>query len=195
MPTDPAKKLLPMRIVVLVLATACVSMLLFWFIHPGAPPSVLPSPNGYGDFQKAIGVYREPTPDVSNADLEELRTHLEKNREALRLVRLGLARPCRVPVQYTEAYRDRMMQELSGLKGLALSLKAEGKAAEEDNRLGDAVNSYLDTIRFGQESVGGCWFRSWLDWRAKPSGCNHWNSCERASAPKTAKSRQDVGGH
>ena len=32
---------------------------------------------------------------------------------------------------------------------LALSLKAEGKVAEEDNRLGDAVNSYLDTIRFG----------------------------------------------
>lgn len=157
MPTESAKKFFtPARIAALILAIGCVSLLLFSLIRPPAnPSSVLPNPNGYDDFQKAIAVYQGPTPDVSNADLEELRTHVEGTREALQWVRVGLGRQCQVPVQYTESYRDRMLQELAGLKGLALALKAEGKVAEEDNRLGDAVNSYLDTIRFGQESARG----------------------------------------
>jgi hypothetical protein len=156
MPTEQAKKFFtPTRIAALILAAGCVSLLLLWLIPPAAPSLVLPNPNGYDDFQKAIAVYQGPTPDVSNADLEDLRTHVERNREALQWVRAGLGHQCRLPVQYTELYRDRMMQELAGLKGLAQLLKAEGKVAEEDNRLGEAVNSYLETIRFGQESVRG----------------------------------------
>jgi len=142
MPAEPATRFFaPTRIAALILAVVCVSLLLFWLIPPPDPSVVLPHPNGYDDFQKAIAAYQGPTPDVSKADLEELRTHVEGNREALQLVRVGLGRQCRVPVQYTESYRDRVMQELAELKGLALALKAEGKVAEEDNRLGEAVNS------------------------------------------------------
>ena len=71
MPTESAKKFFtPTRIAALILAIGCVSLLLFWVIRPPASPaSVLPNPNGYDDFQKAIAVYQEPTPDVSNFDL------------------------------------------------------------------------------------------------------------------------------
>ena len=97
------------------------------------PP--LPNPNGYDDFIKAAGLL---TGDVGN------------------LLRLGLSRRCSVPTASVMSNIPRLLGDLANLKSLARLLEQEGRLAEMENRHGDAVKSYLDTIRFGNEiSRGG----------------------------------------
>ncbi|MEO8428401.1 MAG: hypothetical protein ABI651_14925 [Verrucomicrobiota bacterium] len=120
------------------------------------PPPVFPSPNGYADFVKA-GEMRSPgdAPNSRTATLDELRTSVENNRDALQLVRTGLTKQSRVTTEYSPAYMTTHMPELATFKGLARALVAEGKLAELENRRGDAARLYLDTIRFAHESVRG----------------------------------------
>jgi hypothetical protein len=143
---------------------AIFALLIFEVLRTSSqpPPAPLPTPNGYEDFQRAIAARRGDPPDVQNASSvqdvspQDLRSYLEKNREALELVRLGLSRECRVPVEYSQAYAARLLPELSGFKGLTILLRAEGLLAEKENRLSDAAKSYLDAMRFAHElSRGG----------------------------------------
>ena len=92
---------------------------------------------------------------VQDASLQELRSFVEKNHEALELLRLGLSRECRVPIEYSQAYAARLLPELSGFKGLVILLKAKGLVAEKENRPSDALKSYLDAMRFAHELARG----------------------------------------
>lgn len=90
--------------------------------------------------------------------LEELRDLASQNVEPLRLVHLGLSRECRVTTDYSTnavSYLGRHEPELTSFKQLSRALTAEGRLAELEDRRGDAVRSYLDAIRFGQESARG----------------------------------------
>lgn len=121
-----------------------------------APQIKRPNPNGYADFQKAFAVTTGDSKAALSGSVDELRTFVATNRDALRLVRDGLSKQCQVPVDYTPAYLNGHMPELPGMKGLAQALKAEGQLAEKENRIPDAIQSYLDGIRFGHEiSRGG----------------------------------------
>ncbi|MBI3852631.1 MAG: hypothetical protein HY298_20430 [Verrucomicrobia bacterium] len=123
----------------LVVAGVLIAMGLLIFKSRQLPPSPpLPSPNGYDDFLKATQVLTRD------------------NQEALKLVRVGLSRYCRVPTIYTESYMTVHLPELSSFKVLAQTLVAEGQLAENEHRTNDASVIYLDTMRFGQKlSHGG----------------------------------------
>jgi hypothetical protein len=130
-----------------------LALLLWWSPRPAAPPA-LPSPNGYDDLLRAAAAHQGKI-DAPQASTEELRGFVENNREALRLVRVGLSRACQVPVEYSQAYMVKHLKELADTKALAQALKAEGALAERENRLSDAVNSYLDTMRLGHQAARG----------------------------------------
>jgi hypothetical protein len=124
-----------------------------WFIimttqsKPPSAPVPFPVPNGYVDIVAAGRMLAGTSPSTD----EQCRQYVAVNPEALRLVRQGLSRECRVPIEYSESYLETHMPELSKMKALAQALKAEGKVAELDGRTADAARSYLNTIRLGHE--------------------------------------------
>ncbi len=141
----------------LILAVAVFLVLLvaaFLFIKPPPLPQIkLPNPNGYDDLVKAGEMFVGERPDCNfnNSDcIEDWKAFFEKNSEALKMVRIGLSRESRVPIDPTNTIR-----ELSLLKLLAQILPAEGMVAEKGNRLDDAITSYLGVIRLSQQMHGG----------------------------------------
>jgi len=136
------------------LAVGILLALLWWQWPRRAAAPALPSPNGYDDLRLAAVALRGSV-GLSQASTEELRLYVERNREALRLVRVGLGHACQVPVEYSQAYISNHIHDLAGFKALAYSLKAEGALAERENRLSNAVNSYLDAMRLGHQVARG----------------------------------------
>jgi hypothetical protein len=108
----------------------------------------LPTPNGYDDFLAAGAQISNP---VQSRVLRGTRTPAEwrallaAHRSALARLRRGLPRDCRVPFDPTV----RGLFELNQFRTLTRLLIAEGDLAAADGRLSDAMNSYLDVIRFG----------------------------------------------
>ena len=81
---------------------------------------------------------------------------MSTNAEALCLLRLGLARPCIMPMDFALTNAAGMLDQLAAMKQLAQLLTAEGQLREMDHRPADAARSYMDAIRFGNElSRGG----------------------------------------
>src|SRR5438477_491427 len=73
-------------------------------LNRALPPAPLPNPNGYDDFvqaQKLMVVY---TGEVTRASAEQLRKHLANNVEALKLIRAGLTKQCRIPISFSTNY-------------------------------------------------------------------------------------------
>ena len=120
---------------------------------PAFPPT--PSPNGYDDFLKASRLIAHRSLELTNSDPQLLRPLVQESQAALALIRAGINRECRVPLQFTENYLSTHMDELGGFKAAARLLGAEGAVAEADGRVKDAVQAYLDAIRFGQASSRG----------------------------------------
>jgi hypothetical protein len=114
---------------------------------PAPPPPIkLPNPNGYDDLVKAGEMLVGDLPECywNNLDdecLDDTRAYLEANSEALKMVRLGLSRESRIPVIYSQAYFATHLPDLALIKRLALTLNAEGKLAENENRIDDAMPS------------------------------------------------------
>src|SRR6266542_5852172 len=90
------------------------------------PP--LLSHNGQDDFVKAQRLMVGNPADFERGSLDELRNHLAENTEALKLVRAGLARPCRVPLVFSTNYL--VQRSLNDVKRVARLLEAEGRLAE-----------------------------------------------------------------
>lgn len=150
MPSKPIKILLGLLLVVAVLVVAVR------LLDPGKTPvPVLPTPNGHDDFVRAGKALVGPAPDVKEATLDELRSFVSQNTNALSLVRLGLSKKCRAPVEFTMNYANRRLPELANVKQLALALAAEGRLAKLEQRTNDALMACIDTIRLGHESVRG----------------------------------------
>lgn len=149
------------RIILSVLAVAALLILIFFWTMPGPPPPViLPNPNGYDDLVKAtqrfVGDLPECYWDQWDDDCaEEVRALLKANAEALRMVRLGLSRESRIPIVYSRAYFTQHLSELASLKRLAQLMIAEGKLAEKDGGIDDAVQSYLGVALIHEKLRGG----------------------------------------
>jgi hypothetical protein len=127
------------------------------FTLGGPPPSPpLPNPNGYDDFVKAAGLL---TGDISNAyalSHDELRALVAANTESLQLLHLGLTRECTLPRDSALAIGPNMAGSVKNLYRLANLLEAEGRLREVDQRLADALPSYIDSLRLGNAmSQGG----------------------------------------
>ena len=145
------------RTPLLALAVFCVlAMLTVLFLSVGRTPPRprLPNPNGYDDFLKAAALL---TGDVylSPLDHDGLRALVATNAETLRLFRLGLTRNCLVPTDSAMTNVPGLGTDLARLKVLAHLLTDEGQLAEIENRYADAAQSYLDTIRLGNEMSRG----------------------------------------
>ena len=88
-------------------------------------------------------------------DHEQLRAFVAKNSEALALVRVGLSRQSRVPTADAQTNMTGHMTSLGKMKMLAQALNAEGLLAEMDHRADDAMHSYVDIIKFGNDATRG----------------------------------------
>lgn len=135
-----------------------VGVALFTSLKP-RPPVPLPNPNGYDSFVQAAALVSENVGDYRDFDLVTLRELVVSNSEPLRLLRLGLKQETVVPADYSSADSTNYLQKLTialpGFKRLAFLLAAEGRLAELEERPADAVRSYVDCIRFGNESSRG----------------------------------------
>jgi hypothetical protein len=119
--------------------------------RPAPPPPPLPNPNGYDDFLAADKLVVGDALNLYDVKDEELRTIVGQNRAALQAVRQGLTKECQMPLTNDAQYLSQETHHLIQLRKLAFQLIGEGKLAEIEGRRADAVQSYLDEIRFGQE--------------------------------------------
>jgi len=132
----------------------------FLWIASRPPPAIpLPNPNGYVDLVQAGQILVGDLPDcystMDDECLEATRAYLKSNGEALKLARLGLSRESRIPMVYSTNYFYQHLPELSSLKRWAQIFTAEGTVAEKENRLDDAIQSYVDAARINGKMRGG----------------------------------------
>src|ERR1035438_2703033 len=125
--SHPVAKVLTGFFVVAVLLV--IAAVIFTFSQPAPPLPPMPRPNGYDDFIKAGEMITDSVSDYRTMNQAELRSFVTNNAEALKLVRTGLGRECRVPLDYS-ATNDTNIRNLSNMKRLAFSLTAQGRLAE-----------------------------------------------------------------
>jgi hypothetical protein len=128
----PVAKALTGFFIVAVILVAAATVFTLSQPAPASPP--LPQPNGYDDFVKAGEMVTDNTSDYGTMSEAELRTFVKKNAEALKLMRVGLGRKCRVPLDSSPTNTVRISR-LSEIKRLARTMMAEGRLAELENRL------------------------------------------------------------
>ena len=87
--------------------------------------------------------------DFAKLDHASLRALVSANAESLRLLRTCLARPSAVTMDFPMI--DANQNLLQGMSRLVRLFVAEGRLLEMDNRPSDAAQSYVDSIRFGNE--------------------------------------------
>jgi hypothetical protein len=133
---------------------AVTGLLIFNAARPLPTIRPLPNPNGYDALVKAGEMAAIETGDFNEMKLEDLRAQTAKNSGALQAARIGLQEDCAVPLQFSLNVSQHL-PELADCKRLAQAFVVEGELAEMENRPGDAVKSYLDTIRLGHKSAQG----------------------------------------
>jgi hypothetical protein len=131
-----------------------LGLLLFWEAEPLPPITPLPNPNGYDNLVKAGTMVSNEFGNYDELSLSSLRVLVNQNTEAFQIGRTGLQQECRVVLDYSPASSTHLDQ-LSALKRLALGFVAEGRLAENENRVNEAAGFYLDTIRLGNQSAHG----------------------------------------
>jgi len=137
-------------------AAALFAVGVFVFQPRQLPPAApLPSPNGYDDFVKAGLLIATNNFDPYDLSVEELRELAPQYAEALRLVRIGLSRECRVPSMSTQFTDTTHIKVLGSLKQLAQALSAEGRLALLEHRNADAARIHLDAMKLGHEAARG----------------------------------------
>ncbi|MGO8930974.1 MAG: hypothetical protein ACLQU3_29310 [Limisphaerales bacterium] len=117
---------------------------------PVRPP--LPNPNGYDDFIKASEAVLGNVWDFPTLDHDSLAALVSTNAEPLRLLRLGLTRQCVMPMDSALTNNYNLLTRMIRLAQL---LAAEGRLREMENRPADAVQSYVDALRYGNEMSRG----------------------------------------
>jgi hypothetical protein len=143
-------------VVVGVLIVLALGTLVLVTLGPTAPLRPLPHPNGYDDFLKAGAAVTANVGNYTAMSNEALRELVLTNAECLHRLRLGLTRQCAVPPDTAMTNMPAMINQLSGMKRLAQLLAAEGLLHQLDHQTVEAVHTYVDAIRFGNEiSRGG----------------------------------------
>lgn len=144
--------MIPRKLVVLaVLAIIVLAVIIFFPSHQQPPDKPLPNPNGYDDFV-AAGNSVAGSWDFESLSPAELAALVSRNQPALNRLRQGLQHECRAPKL---APRQLRMGETTHFKTLAYALAAEAQVALQNSRTNDAVEIYLEGIRFGHECLRG----------------------------------------
>jgi len=131
-----------------------MTLLAFLVYSIGRTPArrSLPNPNGYDDFVEASKAIQGNSADFLTLDHESLRAALSTNTEPLRRLRLGLTRPCCLPMDFN---LTNALPQLAEMKRLVQLLTSEGRLREMENQPIEAAQSYVDAIRFGNEMSRG----------------------------------------
>lgn len=182
-----------MTILVLVILTVLVL-----FTRQTLPRLPLPSPNGYDDLVKASQAVTGNVSYYRTLDHDSLRALVSTNAQSLRLLRVGLSRKCAPP---RDAIRANMnLSQLADMSKMVRLLAAEGRLREMANRPGDAAQSYVDAIRFGNEmSQGGVLVTRLLGLASEAIGCQGLAqvvprlSCEDAQHVLSELAKADTG--
>jgi hypothetical protein len=120
----------------------------YFFFQP-PEPEPLPHPNGYDDFVAAGEMLKGEVPGEKTGTLEECRQFVSANREALARGRLGLAKECRVPTEYSSTWLQRHLNQIMATRKLGHAFCVEGELAMLEKRPGDAASNYLTVIKMG----------------------------------------------
>jgi len=145
----------------LMLSAAWLVFFVLWLQTPGAVvlvPPPLPKPNGYDvvlnaskKMEKLTPVVKNSLPNADTLDTPALREFVEKNKENLAQVRVGLEMPFQIPFTYD---MDALVEQHNTSAILrtraARVLYAEGVLARRDRRFADAMRSSTDMIRLGR---------------------------------------------
>jgi hypothetical protein len=141
------------KYVVLAVIMVNVAIITYVFLGDSTPQPPLPNPNGYDDFVKAGQMIPQGySYDYKTMTKEKLAEFVATNEAALSLVRAGLKKECHVPQNYSRDSVGEYVTNLMQMKGLALDLCAEGRLKQIEGDTNGAIDSYLNAIRFGQES-------------------------------------------
>ena len=144
----------------LTLALLWLGALIFWFRSSSGEPLIsppLPSPNGFDDvlkagraIDKAYPVVNNSVLDADTAETPALRDYVEKNKEALALIRQGLDREFQAPVTYDMDIMVREMNDAGVIRTRSgRTLYAEGVLARRDGRFADSSRAFVDLLRLG----------------------------------------------
>jgi hypothetical protein len=146
-------------LVVVLLITAILLLLGFvayvWLSVPSVPPVVLPNPNGFPRFLRSGRNVVGTPDDISAADANALRKFLTSNIEILNESLEALQIECVVPIEYTAAYQQRVVDDVAPLKNIARLLWADARLAELDGHPEEAAEKYAEVIRFSQKISNG----------------------------------------
>jgi hypothetical protein len=145
------KKLL--KNVVFVLVVGNLALLAYVLLGMASPkPTPMPNPNGYDDFVKAAALLKGNPVDYREMKREELGDLVAANAGALKLLQTGISKQCRASADYSRSnFNNELLPRLSSLKQFVFLFCAKGRLAESEGRTNDAVQFYVDGIRYGQD--------------------------------------------
>jgi hypothetical protein len=147
----------------LLVAGVATTIVVIKLQSPSAPPKAsgkaesgpdlsLPNPNGYTYFIKAGQMLKgDFAGSVDQMNESELRSFVAQNSEALQLARRGFEHRSRV----ADNNVPDMVKILELIRHLASAFSAEGRLAALENHSDDAIRTYLEIMRLGQESSRG----------------------------------------
>lgn len=147
-------------LVLCVCGIAAVAVTAFFAARRNRPNSAdlfppLPNHNGYDDLLKAARSMTSGGPNQPGNSPEALSLFENENQSALDLIRFGLNRECRLPIQFSQTYLSTHMNELQDMKSLAQLLARGGDAARQEGKKADALRYYLDALRLSQAIARG----------------------------------------
>jgi len=99
-------------------------------VPPMPARDAMPVPNGYDDFLAAAAAVRGVLPPGGKASLEQLEAYAATNQPSLERLRKGLTLPSLVPVRHP-TNSGGYLEDLAGMKKLALLLAAEAETARQ----------------------------------------------------------------
>jgi hypothetical protein len=141
-------------------------LLVAWWPAPPKPRPALPNPNGYDYFVKAgeslVGTWSNQV--LRAVPAQEWQLVLSANQASLELVREGLRHRSlsRASMTFDPTTVQRFIDQIGRLKRVGVLMAGEGRLAEMEAKTAEAVVSYLEAIRFGQESSrGGVMMERW----------------------------------
>ena len=142
-------------IVVVIVLLLAAPLAYVWLSAPRVPQVVLPDPNGYELLLQAGSKVANPAVDVGQADSETLRQFVELNANVLEASRKALQIECAVPIEYTAAYQQRVLDEVSPLKQVARLLWADARLTELDGDPAAAAVKYAALVNFNDKVATG----------------------------------------
>jgi hypothetical protein len=127
-----------------------------WLVSPRF--LALPEPledNGIDDLLRAAEMVTNPSVDVSALSDDALTTYLDQHREAFKLARAGLARPCQVRLPADASYWEGDWDEPQMLRQLARVLAASGRQQLAEGRPREAAGRFLEAVQLGEAMTHG----------------------------------------